>query len=266
MKRRDWQSSLVGFVVGSPLLVLVATALFALVVSTPIDLVVQKLREQDTWEALCLSLRTTVLSTFIVGVLGLFLAYGVSRCRPLFATVWETVLTLPAVMPPSVIGLSLLLAFGRRGVLGPWLEAQGVTLAFTTAAVVVSQVFVSCPFFFREALSAFRSMRPDLMEAAKLDGATTWMTVRKVSLPLAAPFVIAGLGLAWARALGEFGATILFAGNLKGVTQTMPLAVYVGFESDMDQAKALAIVLLVTAVVVMVATRIVLGRRMSFAH
>jgi molybdate transport system permease protein len=92
------------------------------------------------------------------------------------------------------------------------------------------------------------------------------MTVRKVSLPLAAPFVIAGLGLAWARALGEFGATILFAGNLKGVTQTMPLAVYVGFESDMDQAKALAIVLLVTAVVVMVATRIVLGRRMTFAH
>ena len=157
----------------------------------------------------------------------------------------RALVTLPLVLPPVVGGVALLLAFGRMGVVGRWLDAWfGITLPFTTAAVVLSQVFVAMPFLVVSLEGALRQRDPALEEAAETMGASAWQVFRYVTLPLAAPAVLAGTVLCWARALGEFGATITFAGNFPGRTQTMPLAVYLAMQNDPDTAVAMSVVLL----------------------
>jgi molybdate transport system permease protein len=168
----------------------------------------------------------------------------------------ETIVDLPIVLPPSVAGLALLLVFGRRGVLGEPLSAAGVEIAFTTAAVVVAQVFVAAPFFIRSARAGITSVDRDLEDAARVDGAGERQVARFVTLPLAAPALAAGLVMCWARALGEFGATIMFAGNLEGRTRTMPLAVYAEFQGgSLDRSIAAATILVVAAFGVLLAVR-----------
>jgi molybdate transport system permease protein len=206
------------------------------------------------------------VATAIVAVFGTFFALAISRSGRALSSALELLITIPAILPPSVAGLALLLAFGRRGLLGPFLESHGISVAFTGAAVVMAQVFVSAPFFVREASNAFRSIDPDLVSAARLDGASPMRISRWIFLPLCMPFLATGLIMAWTRALGEFGATIMFAGNLSGTTQTMPLAIYLGFESDLGEAKALAVLLLAIAVVVLLTVRLIFGRRLTFAH
>lgn len=253
-------------VLGSPLVVLIGLAMFALLASTPLDVLGRQLQTHGTQQAIGISLRTTALATVAVVVFGTFLALAIHKSKPFFASVLEMLVTVPAIMPPSVAGLALLLAFGRQGLMGPWFESLGLNVAFTPAAVVMAQVFVSSPFFVREASVAFKSLDTSLLEAARLDGAGPARLAWSVTLPLSLPFLLTGVVLSWTRALGEFGATILFAGNLRGVTQTMPLAIYLGFESDLEEAKALAVILLVSAVAVLAIVRIMLGRRMTFAH
>jgi molybdate transport system permease protein len=150
---------------------------------------------------------------------------------------------LPIVLPPSVAGLALLMAFGRRGLLGGSLEALGISLPFTTAAVVLAQVFVAGPLYVRAARIGFGAVDSQLEEAAVTEGANQWELFRHVMVPAALPALVSGALLCWARVLGEFGATILFAGNLVGRTQTMPLAIYIGFESDRGAALALSLLL-----------------------
>ncbi|MBF8290985.1 MAG: molybdate transporter, inner rane subunit [Chloroflexi bacterium] len=213
-------------------------------------------------DALALSLGTTAVSLVIAIAIGTPLAYVLARRRSRWKGLLELVVDLPIVLPPSVAGLALLLVFGRRGALGDSLEASGLAVPFTTIAVVLAQVFVAAPLYVRSARAGIERVPRDLEDAARVDGATEFGVFRYVMVPLAAPALAAGLVLTWARALGEFGATILFAGNVVGRTQTLPLVVYAEFQAgDLEAAIAASVVLVLAAVVVLGGVR--LARRGS---
>jgi len=206
--------------------------------------------------ALGLSLVTTAVSLVVSVAIGLPLAFVLARRS--FRGRWlvDAIVDLPIVLPPSVAGLALLLVLGRRGLLGGPLNAAGVDIAFTTIAVVIAQAFVSAPFFIRSARAGIAGVDRDLEDAARVDGASELRLFRDVTVPLAAPALAAGLVMTWARALGEFGATIMFAGNVEGRTQTLPLVVYSEFQSgDLDASIAAAAILVVAAFGVLVAVR-----------
>jgi molybdate transport system permease protein len=207
--------------------------------------------------ALGLSLLTTAASLAVTIAIGLPLAVVLARRS--FRGKWllEAFVDLPIVLPPAVAGLALLLVLGRRGLLGAPLEAAGIDIAFTTVAVVVAQTFVSAPFFVRSARAGIAGVDRDLEDAARVDGASELRLFRDVTIPLAAPALAAGLVMTWARALGEFGATIMFAGNVQGRTQTLPLVVYSEFQGgDLDASIAAAAILVVAALGVLIAVRV----------
>jgi len=206
--------------------------------------------------ALTLSLATTAISLVLTVVVGLPLAVVLARRR--FPGKWlvEAIVDLPIVLPPSVAGLALLLVLGRRGVLGGSIESAGIDIAFTTIAVIVAQTFVSAPFFVRSARAGIAAIDPDLEDAARVDGASETRLFMSVTAPLAASALAAGLVMTWARALGEFGATIMFAGSVTGRTQTLPLLVYGEFQAgDLDASVAAAAVLVLAALGVLIAVR-----------
>lgn len=206
--------------------------------------------------ALGLSLGTTAVSLVLTVLLGLPLAFLLARRRFLGQWLVETIVDMPIVLPPAVAGLALLLVFGRRGLLGPPLAAAGVDVAFTTVAVVVAQAFVSAPFFVRSARAGIAAVDRELEDAARVDGASEVRLFLAVTVPLAGPSLAAGLVMTWARALGEFGATIMFAGNVLGRTQTLPLVVYSEFQGgDLDASIAAAAILVVAALGVLLAVR-----------
>jgi molybdate transport system permease protein len=212
----------------------------------------------DTFrQALTLSILTTAAAMVMILGLGTPLAYLLARRH--FPGRWliDTLIDLPIVLPPAVAGIALLMAFGRRGVLGGPLADLGITIPFTAVAVVFAQVFVAAPFYIRAARGGFERIEPDLEAAAADLGARPATVFRTITLPLARPGLAAGAVLAWARALGEFGATIMFAGNLAGTTQTMPLAIYGEYGSgDLPAALLLAIMLLATSVVILLVSRL----------
>ncbi|HEY5158075.1 MAG TPA: ABC transporter permease [Anaerolineales bacterium] len=198
--------------------------------------------------ALKLSLLTSTVSVLIAIATGTPLAYILARWNFNGKTAFELLIDLPVVLPPSVAGLALLIAFGRQGVFGAWLSAIGISLPFTTAAVVVAQTFVSAPFFVRSARVGFAEIDKQLEEAATVEGANEFQVFRFIMFPLAGRALLTGLVLTWTRALGEFGATVMFAGNLEGKTQTMPLAIYLGFERGLGVAVALSVMLVVVSI------------------
>ena len=207
--------------------------------------------------ALSLSLATTAASLCLIVLFGTPLAFVLARRRFRGSGLVETVVDLPLVLPPSVAGLALLLVFGRRGLLGGALDAFGITIPFTALAVILAQVFVAAPFYVRAARAGIAGVPRDLEDAARADGASEAGVFRHVMVPLALPAVGAGLVMSWARSLGEFGATILFAGNFAGRTQTLPLVVYAELGSaDLEAAIAAATVLVLAAVGVLVAVRL----------
>ena len=205
--------------------------------------------------ALRLSLLTSSLSALLSVACGLPLAYILARWKFRGRTALELLVDLPVVLPPSVAGLALLIAFGRQGVFGQWLAPLGISLPFTTTAVVLAQTFVAAPLFIRSAKVGFAEIDPQLEEAAYVEGAGDIQLLRFVMLPLAWRSLLAGLILAWTRALGEFGATIMFAGNLEGSTQTMPLAIYLGLERDLGVALALSLLLVVVSLTLLAVLR-----------
>lgn len=208
-------------------------------------------------EALRLSLVTTFISLAITVGLGTPLAYLLARRRTRLTALAEVLVDLPLVLPPSVAGLGLLLVFGRRGLIGESLDAAGLAIPFTTIAVVLAQVFVAAPFYVRAARAAIGGVSRDLEDAARVDGASELRVFVEVTLALARPGISAGLVMSWARSLGEFGATILFAGNVLGRTQTLPLVVYAEFQAgDLDAAIAAAAVLVLAAIGVLIAVRL----------
>jgi molybdate transport system permease protein len=205
--------------------------------------------------ALRLSLITSTSSLTLVVVLGSLVAWWVARHRGRLSRLVESVTQLPAVIPPAVAGVGLLLAFGRRGLLGSFLARQGLPLAFSTPAVVLAETFVSAPFFIHAAIAAFRRVDDNLMTVARTLGASPFRSFIRVALPLSAPALVGGAAMSWARSLGEFGATLLFAGNLTGRTQTLPLAVYTAMESDLRAAQALALIMVAVAFAMLLVLR-----------
>ena len=205
---------------------------------------IDALRRPIVLEALRLSLLTSLIVLLLALLLGSPLALVLARQRWRGIGLLDSLVDLPIVLPPAVAGLALLLTFGRRGLLGTPLAAAGIELPFTTAAVVLAGLFVAAPFYVRAARSGFLSVPRELEEAARVEGASEWQVFRFVSVPVAAPALFGGAILCWARALGEFGATIMFAGQFMGRTQTMPLAIYAALESDLDAALALSVLLL----------------------
>jgi molybdate transport system permease protein len=212
--------------------------------------------DETVIEAFKLSVVTTAVSLVLTVVFGLPIAIVLARRRFRGSSLVEAVIDLPIVLPPSVAGLALLLAFGRQGALGGMLHAFGIEIPFTTAAVVIAQTFVSAPFFILSARTGIASVDKDLEDAARVDGATEGRLFRSITMPLASTALTAGLVMSWARSLGEFGATIMFAGNVEGQTQTLPLVVYSEFQGgDLDTTIAASAILVIAAFGVLVAVR-----------
>jgi molybdate transport system permease protein len=230
--------------------------LAGLLVRAPWSTLFDQLFSEEVRQALTLSLVCASLATLVCLVLGIPLAWLLARSHVPGRGVIRALVTVPLVLPPVVGGLALLLVLGRNGILGQYLDAWfGISLPFTTAGVVVAEAFVAMPFLVIAVEGALRGADPRYEEAAATLGASRWLTFRRVTLPAIAPGVVAGTVLCWARALGEFGATITFAGNFPGETTTMPLAVYLAMEKDIGSAIVLSIVLLLLSVTVLVSLR-----------
>jgi molybdate transport system permease protein len=192
--------------------------------------------------------------------LGTPLAYTLGRRYFPGRRAVDTLVELPTVLPPAVAGVALLVAFGRQGLIGHWLGSVGLPLAFTTTAVVMAQLFVAGPLYVKTMAVGLAGIDRDLEQAAAIDGASRWQVFRYITAPLAYPAALSGAVLTWSRALGEFGATILFAGNFPGSTQTMPLAIYIGFETDLDVALALSAILIAVSFLVLILVKVLLQR------
>ena len=244
---------LVPAVLGLAFLVL---PLAGLLVRAPWTTLPRRLAEPGVLTALRLSLQTATVATAVCLLLGVPLAWLLARVEFPGRRVVRALVTVPLVLPPVVGGVALLLVFGRHGLLGIWLDRTfGVTLPFTTAGVVVAEAFVAMPFLVIAVEGALRGADARYEEAAATLGANRWTAFRRVTLPLVAPGIAAGAVLCWARALGEFGATITFAGNNPGRTQTMPLAVYLALETDLPAAIVLSLLLLTVSVGILAALR-----------
>ncbi|MFI7005021.1 molybdate ABC transporter permease subunit [Streptomyces sp. NPDC050145] len=230
--------------------------LIALLVRAPWRDLPSQLTSPEVWQALQLSLVCATAATLVSLVLGVPLAWLLARTEFPGRGLVRALVTLPLVLPPVVGGVALLSALGRNGLVGQYLDSWfGVTLPFTTTGVIVAEAFVAMPFLVISVEGTLRAADPRYEEAATTLGASRFTAFRRVTLPLIAPGIAAGSVLAWARALGEFGATITFAGNFPGRTQTMPLAVYLALQSDPAAAIALSLVLLAVSIAVLAGLR-----------
>jgi molybdate transport system permease protein len=230
--------------------------LAGLLVRAPWSTLATRLAEPQVLTALRLSLVTATVATALCLVFGVPLAWLLARVEFPGRRLVRALVTVPLVLPPVVGGVALLLVLGRRGLVGQWLDSVfGITLPFTTTGVVLAEAFVAMPFLVISVEGALRAADLRYEEAAATLGASRWTVFHRVTLPLIAPGVVAGAVLCWARALGEFGATITFAGNFPGRTQTMPLAVYLALETEPEAAIVLSLVLLAVSILVLAALR-----------
>jgi molybdate transport system permease protein len=246
-----------------PLLTFLLVPLVALLLRLSPAALLAHLFQPQVAQAIALSMATTsttLLITLLAGTpVGLLLGRNRFRGRQLV----DTLIDLPMVMPPAVAGIALLLAFGRRGIFGQYLDEIGVHIAFTQSAVIMAQLFVAAPFYVKAAAAGFEAIDTELEQAAALDGANWWQIFTLITLPLARTALLGGAVMTWARALGEFGATIIFAGNFPGRTQTMPLAIYLGFELDLNIALTLSVILLAASFLVLLVVKGLLGQKVQ---
>ena len=243
-------------VVGFVALALLALPLAGLLQRAPWSALPSLLGDSSVLDALGVSLIVSLAATATCVVLGLPLAFLLARRRLRFPRVVRAVVMLPMVLPPVVAGTALLFALGRRGLVGQWLDSWfGIRLPFTTAGAVVAAAFVALPFFVVTVEAALRQAGDDLDEAGATLGAGPWATLVYVTLPTVRPALAAGTALAWARAIGEFGATLTFAGNFPGRTRTLPLETYLALERDPEAAVAISLVLMAVALAVLVTLR-----------
>ena len=245
---------------GLPLILFILLPLAALLMKVPYQDIFKSIQDQQVRRAIQLSLVTSLFSVLVTILFGTPVAYLLARSRRRTVTLIDTIIDLPTILPPAVAGVALLIAFGRRGMFGAWLADIGITLPFTQAAVIMAQTFVASPFYVKAAAIGFSGIRTELLEASALDGASRWQTFWHVTIPLARRSILSGAVMTWARALGEFGATIIFAGNFPGRTQTMPLAIYVGFEIDLSTALLLSFILICFSFLTLIAVKFVLHR------
>jgi len=233
---------------------------FLLFLSIPIVAIFLRLSPASFWttlsqpatlQAIQLSLTTSLASVGVTLLFGTPVAYLLYRPRSFFSRLLDTLVDLPTVLPPAVAGVALLMAFGRSGLLGGFFQLAGIQIPFTTGAVVLAQTFISAPLYIKSAALGFAAVDCELKKSAALDGANRWQVFVHILFPLSWVPMLSGAVLTWARALGEFGATILFAGNFPGRTQTMPLAIYIGFEIDLNLALTLSAILVCFSVVIL---------------
>lgn len=246
-----------------PLLLFIAIPLVALFAHVSITDLLKNLNQRQVIEAISLSLVTSFTATFITLIFGTPVAYLLAQRHSRTHRLVDTLIDLPLVLPPSVAGVALLMAFGRNGMIGGWLSAIGIEIPFTMTAVIMAQVFIASPFYVKAASIGFASIDPELKQAASLDGAGNWRIFREIDLPLSRMALLSGSVMTWARALGEFGATIIFAGNFPGRTQTMPLAIYMGFEIDMEVALTLSVILIGLSFLTLIIVKGILHRRIE---
>ena len=221
----------------------IALPVVALFLKSPLDTTLRSLHDPVVMDALRLSLMTSTITTIVVVIMGTPIAYVSARFHYFGKELADSLIDLPVVMPPAVAGIALLVAFGRMGIVGHYLNGLGISIAFTTLAVIIAQVFVSSPFYIRQARTSFEDVDLAFENAARTLGASRIYTFFHVILPIAMNGLISGAIMAFARSLGEFGATIMFAGNFQGRTQTMPLAIYTAMQGDLDVSLCLAIIL-----------------------
>lgn len=252
----------------------VATAIYVLFIGLPVVALLVRAGQQDGFldglsgglvlQAVRLTVVTSVVSLAVVVVAGTPFALLLARRQssPLLRVI-DALVELPIVLPPVVAGVAMLMAFGRNGLLGPALSAVGLSLPFTTAAVIFAQIFVAAPFYIRAARIGFAGVDPTYEEVSQTLGVSPWATFWRLTLPVAWPSLLTGFTLAWARAVSEFGATIVFAGNLTGRTQTMPLAIMTAMESSLSAALALAVLLLAMSALALVLLSLLLRHRVG---
>ncbi|ADB51881.1 ABC transporter permease [Conexibacter woesei] len=254
--RAAWFPALLGLslAVALTFLTLPVVAIF---VDTGPGRLLDSLGDPSSRDALRLSLLTTTIAVAIIVVVGTPAAYLLATRRFRGRELVVTLVELPLVLPPAVAGIGLLAALGPRGILGPALDDLGIRLVLQTAGVVVALVFVSAPFYLRAAQTAFAAVDPRWREASRTLGASEARTFARIAVPAALPGLAAGLALAWGRALGEFGATLMFAGSFRGITQTVPLAIYDRFATDFDGALALSAVLVAVSAALLLTVKLV---------
>lgn len=234
--------------------------LIALLLRVPLDSLVRYLSDPVVTDALRLSAISSLCTLALIVVLGTPVAYLLGRVSFPGKRLVETLIELPLVLPPAVAGVALLFAFGRRTPLGGLLHEFNLDVAFTLAAVVLAQTFVSAPFYIKAARAGFQGVPKETMEVAQTEGANALQVFSHIVVPLALPSIAGGAIMSWARAVGEFGATILFAGNFQGRTQTMPLAIYISLESDINAAIVLSAILVITSFTVLLVFKLLTGR------
>jgi molybdate transport system permease protein len=241
-----------------PLLIFIFLPLAALLLRAEPASLWSSLQVPEVGQAITLSLTTTFVTVGLTFLLGTPVAYYLSHRRYRFFRLVDTLIELPTVLPPAVAGVALLMAFGRRGLVGTWIAPLGIGIPFTSAAVVMAQIFIAAPLYIKSAALGFAAIDCELRKAAALDGASRWETFRYIMMPMSWTAIVTGLVMTWARALGEFGATIIFAGNFPGRTQTMPLAIYIGFEMNLDTALTLAVILMIVSFLVLILVKWIL--------
>lgn len=247
-----------GAVLMAVVLTFLVLPIVALLTYQPVHDLIDGLRAQVTIDAIIVSLKANAIAFAITVVLGTPFAYILARHQFRGRSVVITLVELPLVMPPAVAGLALLAAFGRLGLLGSELQVLGVDLAFTQAAVVLAILFVAGPFYLRGAIAAFEALDGSVLDVAGTLGAGPVRRMLRVGVPLASGGLGAAAGASFARGMGEFGATILFAGSFQGVTQTLPLAVYSLFDANLDQAVAIGVLLLFVSAAILLASKLIL--------
>ena len=259
MSSARWFPALIGTATGLVLAFLALPIVGIFTDVSPRELI-DSLGDPASRDALRVSLECTAIALGVIVLVGTPAAWFLATRRFRGHALVVTLVELPLVLPPAVAGVGLLAAFGPNGVLGPALSDAGIELPFTRAAVVLALVFVASPFYIRQAQAAFAAVDPRLLEASRTLGASEARTFLRVGMPVARPGLSAGAALAWGRALGEFGATLLFAGSLQGVTQTAPLAIFAEFGSDFTAALALSAVLVCVSAAVLVAVKLATAR------
>lgn len=236
--------SQIGSIFALPLLLFILIPILTLFVRSSLTDIIHNLNDRQVTQAITLSLTTSITSTLLTLLFGTPVSFLLATKKFRGHDLIDTIIDLPTVLPPSVAGVALLLAFGRNGLIGGQLAKIGITIPFTFIAVVMAQMFISSPLYVKAATIGFSHIDKQLVQAAELDGANHWQVFRYIFLPLAGKSLLSGSVMTWARSLGEFGATIIFAGNFPGRTQTMPLAVYIGFEISMSVALTLSIIMI----------------------
>jgi molybdate transport system permease protein len=261
MRSRPWFAFVLAaaFAIALTFLTLPVVAIF---VNTPPSELIASLDDPVARDALLLSLETTAISIFLILLVGTPAAYFLATRRFRGRALAITLIELPLVLPPAVAGIALLAAVGPSGILGGAVNDAGIELVLETAGVVVALTFVASPFYVRQAQAAFGSVDPTLIDAARTLGASEARTFARVAIPAAMPSLVAGTALALGRALGEFGATLMFAGSLRGITQTVPLAIYDRFATDFPAALALSAVLVALSAAILLSVKLVSGQEM----